>query len=124
MRNAIAALMLVALAGVGCSQQSRQMADRDNTAVNERDRPNNAKTPIDQNENKQDIEMTANVRQRILKEDVSVNARNVKIITQDGKITLRGPVKSQDEKDLVERIAQDVAGAEKVDNQIEVEARP
>ncbi len=68
--------------------------------------------------------ITADVRSRILKEDVSVNARNVKVITADGHVTLRGPVKNQAEKDLVERIAKDVAGATNVDNQIEVEANP
>lgn len=124
MRVSIFAAMLAAVFAVGCNQNARSVADRDNTAVNERDKPNGALTPIDQNENKPDLNITAAVRQRILKEDVSVNARNVKIITQDGAVTLRGPVKTQAEKDLVEKIAKEVAGDSKVDNQLEVEANP
>jgi len=124
MRVSLFAAMLAAVFAVGCNQNTRAVADRDNTAVNERDKPNEALTPIDQNENKPDLNITAAVRQRILKEDVSVNARNVKIITQDGAVTLRGPVKTQAEKDLVEKIAKEVAGDSKVDNQIEVEENP
>ncbi len=124
MRISLFAAMLAAVFAVGCNQNPRSVADRDNTAVNERDKPNGALTPIDQNENKPDLNITATVRQRILKEDVSVNARNVKIITQDGAVTLRGPVKTQAEKDLVEKIAKEVAGDSKVDNQLEVEANP
>lgn len=124
MRISLFALMLAAFFAVGCNQNARSVADRDNSVVNERDKPNGALTPIDQNENKPDLNITATVRQRILKEDLSVNARNVKIITQDGAVTLRGPVKTQAEKDLVEKIAKDVAGDSKVDNQLEVEANP
>jgi hyperosmotically inducible protein len=125
MKAALFAVALVAMTmGVGCSQQDRRMADRDNSAVNERDRSSASKTPIDQNENEFDIKITAAVRKRIMDADVSLNARNVKIITQDGNVTLRGPVKSEGEKDIIEQIAKDVAGKAKVDSQLEVEARP
>ena len=93
---------------------------RDNTEVNVRDRSDAAKTPIDQNENKKDIDITANIRKRVVDTKMSVNAQNVKIITQDGRVTLRGPVESEDEKRQIEEIAADVAGADHVDNQIEV----
>ena len=63
----------------------------DNTEVNVRDRSEAAKTPIDQNENQKDIDITANIRKRVVDTKMSVNAQNVKIITQDGKVTLRGP---------------------------------
>ena len=82
---------------------------RDNTEVNVRDRSDAAKTPIDQNENKKDIDITANIRKRVVDTKMSVNAQNVKIITQDGKVTLRGPVKSADEKAQIEKMAQEVA---------------
>ncbi len=94
---------------------------RDNTEVNVRDRSDAAKTPIDQNENKRDIDFTANIRKRVVDTKMSVNAQNVKIITQDGKVTLRGPVKSADEKLQIEKIAQDVAGPANVDSQLEVQ---
>ena len=94
---------------------------RDNTEVNVRDRSDAAKTPIDQNENKKDIDITANIRKRVVDTKMSVNAQNVKIITQDGKVTLRGPVKSVDEKTQIEKLAHEVAGAGNVDNQLEVQ---
>jgi len=104
-------------------------ADRDtrpdNTAVNQRDASPHAKTPIDQNENQADINVTAKIRQQVLDEkDLSIDARNAKIITADGKVTLRGPVKSDQERDTLDRIARDVAGEGNVDNQLEVATAP
>lgn len=93
----------------------------DNTAVNTRDRDPAAKTPIDQNENEADIKITADIRKRVLEQsDFSVNARNVKIITADGKVTLRGPVTTEAERDTINKIAQEIAGQDKVDSQLEV----
>jgi len=94
---------------------------RDNTAVNTRDRSDNVKTPIDQNENRADVDTTADIRRRVVDTKISVNAQNVKIITQGGKVTLRGPVASQEEKDRIEKLATEVAGEGHVDNQIEIQ---
>lgn len=126
----------LALACTGCdpvtptdnTSASRDMktttADRDNTAVNQRDQYTVNKTPLDQNENDRDIGITADIRKRVVDANLSINAQNVKIITQDGKVTLRGPVKSADEKKMVEDIARDVAGDAKVDSQLEIEKNP
>ncbi len=92
----------------------------DNTAINVRDRDANAKTPIDQNENQADIDITANIRKQVVDTEMSVDAQNVKIITQDGQVTLRGPVNSAEEKKQIEDIANSVAGAGKVVSQLEV----
>jgi len=100
---------------------STEEVKKDNTAVNARDRSSTAKTPIDQNENQKDIDITASIRKRVVAEKLSSNAHNAKIITQDGKVTLRGPVASEDEKKQIEEIATDVAGAANVDNQLEVQ---
>lgn len=94
--------------------------DRTNTGINVRDRDSTAKTPLDQNENKADIKTTADIRKRVVETKMSVNAHNVKIITQDGMVTLRGPVMTEEEKQTIGKIALDVAGANKVDNQLEV----
>jgi osmotically-inducible protein OsmY len=91
-----------------------------NTAVNVRDRTETAKTPIDQNENQSDINLTATIRKRVVGTEMSTDAHNVKIISQEGHVTLRGPVKSPEEKAQIEAIARDVAGKEKVDSQLEV----
>ncbi len=129
--------ILIAASCVGCDQPYRAttdnsvkqpatktMVDRDNTAVNKRDRDTAAKTPLDQNENKLDIGITADIRKRVVDTKMSINAHNVKIITQDGKVTLRGPVKTADEKKQIEEIARSVAGEKNVDSQLEVEQTP
>jgi osmotically-inducible protein OsmY len=96
--------------------------DANNTGLNERDRDHATKTPLDQNENKNDIEVTAAIRKRVVDSKLSTEAHNVKIITQDGKVTLRGPVESDHEKVRIEEMAVAVAGAGHVDNQLEVKA--
>ena len=124
----LASLSLLLMAA--CNDASRPAAspapakDRDNTAVNVRDRGDDVKTPINQNENQQDVNITADIRKRVVDTKMSTNAQNVKIMTQDGRVTLRGPVKSEDEKTRIGQIAEEVAGSGKVDNQIEVETNP
>lgn len=100
------------------------MVNRDNTAINKRDRDGATKTPLDQNENKADIGITADIRKRVVDTKMSVNAHNVKISTQDGKVTLRGPVKTDEEKTQIEEIARSVAGEKNVDSQLEVQQTP
>ncbi len=94
--------------------------DPTNTAVNKRDRDATEKTPFDQNENRSDIDVTAKIRQQVVDTKMSVDAQNVKIITQDGRVTLRGPVATEQEKQRIDDIAKSVAGADKVDNELEV----
>jgi osmotically-inducible protein OsmY len=76
---------------------------------------------MDQKQNQADIDTTANIRKQIVDAHVSIDAQNVKIITQNGKVTLRGPVHSEDEKQRLQEIAQSVAGADNVDNQLEIQ---
>jgi osmotically-inducible protein OsmY len=93
----------------------------DNTARNERDRSDATKTPGDQAENEADRTITQSVRQAITSDDsLSTDAKNVKVITSDGTVTLRGPVQSEKEKTEIEAKAKQVAGVKKVDNQLEV----
>ncbi|HEX5103193.1 MAG TPA: BON domain-containing protein [Pirellulaceae bacterium] len=100
---------------------ANQPAEPDNTAVNERDADGATKTPIDQDESQADVSTTAKIREQITsQEGMSINARNVKVMTSNGRVTLRGPVDSSAERETIERIAQDVAGAANVDSQIEV----
>ena len=97
------------------------MTDADNTARNVRDRNNRTLTPLDQGNSKSDVNITAQIRKGIIaREGVSVNAKNVKIITVDGRVTLRGPVNSAEEKRLLGVIATDIVQGENVDNQLEV----
>lgn len=93
----------------------------DNTGRNERDRDGNTVTPEDQSENEADRKITADIRSAITgDETMSLNARNVKIVTLNGVVTLRGPVETQAEKDAIEAKAEAIAGVSRVDNQLEV----
>lgn len=103
----------------GNSQPSNTPAKND-TGINRRDQ-SDTKTPIDQTEDSASVKTTAEIRQKVVNHNgLSVNARNVKIITENGHVTLRGPVESLDEKEVIGRYAVEVAGAANVDNQIEV----
>jgi hypothetical protein len=131
MRTAIVLSMAVALAA--CHKTDRNRTDEtsektpaanvraDNTKKNERDLEPYAVTPENQKENETDRSITQQVRKNVMKnDDLSFNAKNVKIITQDGVVTLRGPVKSEEERAQIAALAQRVDGVKKVDNQLEV----
>jgi hypothetical protein len=93
----------------------------DNTGVNKRDRKDSEPTADQQKNNKTDLDLTAEIRRSVMKEkDLSVNAHNVKIIAQDGKVTLKGPVANASEKKVVEEKAGAVAGAQNVTSEIEI----
>lgn len=94
----------------------------DNTRINRRDRDGARPTPLDQGNSTGEVAATARIRKAILARDgLSVNAQNIKIITADGRVTLRGPVKSAAEKEIIGEIAVREAGESLcVDNQLEV----
>jgi osmotically-inducible protein OsmY len=93
----------------------------DNTAKNERDASGDSKTSGDQSESSEDIKITAAIRRAIVADDsLSMTATNVKIITADGKVTLRGPVKTDAEKSKIAQLAKKEAGKATIDNQLEV----
>jgi osmotically-inducible protein OsmY len=93
----------------------------DNTAVNKRDRAPAEKTADQQSNAKTDVDVTRRIRQAIVADkSLSTNAHNVKIITREGKVTLKGPVRTDAEKQAVETKAIDVAGAGNVTNEISV----
>jgi osmotically-inducible protein OsmY len=97
--------------------------DADNTGRNVRDREERTLTPMDQSNKKEDIDLTATIRKALMDDDtLSTNGRNVKIITRDGIVTLRGPVDSDQERVAIARTAQSVAGVRRVDNQLEINA--
>ena len=102
----------------------KNKVDADNTKVNARDRDGAQPTPTDQGNSAADLEMTQKLRQALVADDtLSSNARNLKIITKDGAVTIRGPVKDAAEKDRVTAMLKDAAGAATVDFQIDVETK-
>lgn len=97
--------------------------DADNTERNMRDRDARTLTPLDQGNSQPDLDTTAQIRKEIVGgKDMSMNAKNVKIITNGGKVTLRGPVNSAEEKRIIGEIAERVAKAGNVTNQLEVKS--
>ena len=93
----------------------------DNTKVNKRDRAKGAPTADQQKENAGDREITQKIRQSIMKDkSLSTYAHNVKVIAQGGQVTLKGPVRSDEEKRTIEALANDVAGNGHVTNQLTV----
>ena len=93
----------------------------DNTGRNVRDRGGDTVTSGDQSESKADLETTRKIRQAVVGDDsLSTSAHNVKIITADGAVTLRGPVRSDDERRKIGAMAEQVAGAGRVQNHLEV----
>jgi hyperosmotically inducible protein len=96
-------------------------ADETNTEVNVRDRDGALPTPGDQSNQEGDLQITARIRQAILDDDaLSITAENIKIITMNGRVTLRGPVKSSAEKSAIVAKAQQIAGTTQVDDQLEI----
>ncbi|MCX5659463.1 MAG: BON domain-containing protein [Planctomycetota bacterium] len=92
----------------------------DNSGVNTRDRAPDAPTAGMAGQTKPDVQLAADIRKRVMDTELSVTAKNSKIVVQDGKVVLRGPVNTQAEKDSIGAIAADVAGAGNVENQLEV----
>ena len=94
----------------------------DNTKVNQRDRNSTEPTADQQKANKSDRELTRAVRRALVQDkSLSTYAHNVKIVTQDGVVTLKGPVRSQEEKQAVEAKAAEVVGApDKVHSELDV----
>ena len=93
----------------------------DNTKVNTRDRAKDAVTADQQKENSSDRDLARKIRQSLMKDKgLSSYAHNVKVIAQDGQVTLKGPVRSDEESRSVEAKATEVAGAGHVTNQMSV----
>src|SRR5690349_9388405 len=96
------------------------MADDDkskanNTAINERDRSNETKTSGDQSNTSADLKITQAIRRALMKDnELSTTAKNVKIITSNGQVTLRGPVKNAQEKTKISELARSASGGAQV----------
>lgn len=93
----------------------------DNTKKNENDREGNKPTADDQQNDQISLKLTSRIRRALrADESLSMNANNVKIISLKDKVTLRGPVNSEEEKAKVHKIACDIAGHANVTNDLEV----
>ena len=78
-------------------------------------------TPADQKNDQADLDLTASIRKSLVADrDLSMNAKNVKIISRDGNVTLRGLVQTDAEKAKIEDEAANIAGVRNVDNELDV----
>jgi hyperosmotically inducible protein len=114
---------VLCLLGTATTQDSGQpqSPQPDNTKVNERDRNASAPTAQEQKENGPDRETTQKIRKAIVADkSLSTYAHNVKIITQNGRVTLKGPVQSEEDKKAIEAKAAEVAGESNVTSELQV----
>jgi hyperosmotically inducible protein len=121
------ALLGVFLLGTGTmvwAQEPSQQPAPDNSKVNQRDRNKAEPTADQQMNNRSDLELTRQIRKALMNDkSLSSYAHNVKIIAQDGAVTLKGPVRSEEEKTAIEAKATEVAGNGKVTSQLEVKPK-
>lgn len=116
-RKTTLTVVLFLLASVGLGAQT----PADNTKVNRRDRAKGAVTADQQKDNATDRDLTQKIRRAVMQDkSLSTYAHNVKVIAQGGTVTLKGPVRSTEEKQSVESKAVEVAGAGHVVNQMSV----
>lgn len=121
MNKLAAAMVFAGGLAVGGISACTEGSSADNTATNVRDRSDAALTSGDQGTTPGDIKITQEIRKAITADkDLSTNAHNVKIITDNGIVTLRGPVKSAQEKSSIGAKAETAAGVTRVDNQIDI----
>ena len=119
----VASSALLGLCAVTMAQDSPPVAPN-NSAVNVRDRAPGAMTAGEQSNAKSDVALTRKIRRAVVKDhSLSMLAHNVKIVTANGNVTLRGPVNSEAEKVAIASKAKAIAGAGNVDNQLEVKGQ-
>ncbi len=93
----------------------------DNSKMNQRDTNSDELTAAQQGNTQSDVEISRKLRKELVKDKrLSVYAHNVKIITQDGVITLKGPVRTEAEKALIEARAGKIVGCRHVENEMDV----
>lgn len=122
--SALACVLALASAYTSAQDSSAQQPAPDNTKANQRDKNKAEPTADQQKENQPDREIARKIRQSIVQDkSLSSYAHNVKIISENGAVTLKGPVRSDEEKAAVEAKAAEVAGADKVTSQLEVKPK-
>jgi hyperosmotically inducible protein len=115
----------LALASISITSLSA-MADEektnaDNTAMNQRDRSGETATSGDQSNSSADLKITQAIRQALMKDgELSTTAKNIKVITANGQVTLRGPVNNAQEKAKIDQIAKSAGSGAKIVNELDV----
>ena len=117
-------MCLLSLVSSTANAQDSTVPAADNTKVNQRDKDKAQPTADQQKDNQPDREIARKIRRSIVQDKtLSSYAHNVKVIAQNGTVTLKGPVRSDEEKTAVEAKAAEIAGADKVNSQLEIKPK-
>jgi len=121
MKRTLLVLACLSALSVAAFAADDEKTNSDNTATNERDSSGETKTSGDQSNSSADLKITQAIRQALMKDDqLSMTAKNIKIITANGQVTLRGPVKTAQEKSKIDQLARSAASGAKIENQLDV----
>ena len=121
MKQIILSLACLSALGLTALAADDKKVNPDNTAINQRDRSAETRTSGDQSNSSTDLKITQAIRQALMKDgDLSMTAKNIKVITANGQVTLRGPVKTVQEKAKIDHLAKSAAGGAKINNQLDV----
>jgi len=121
MKRTLLALGCLSALSLAAFAADNENVKPDNTAKNERDRSSGTKTSGDQSNSSADLKITQAIRRALIKDrELSTTAKNIKVVTANGQVTLRGPVKSAQEKAKIDQLAKSAAGGAQIDNQLDV----
>jgi osmotically-inducible protein OsmY len=121
LKYAASVLALTGLLIAGAPQEPNQPPASDNTKVNKRDRSKAEPTADQAKNNATDRELMQKIRRSLMDDkSLSTYAHNVKVIAQNGKVTLKGPVRSEEEKQTVAQKATEIAGAGNVVDELTI----
>lgn len=121
----LAASLVAAIGACSATDENRTTTDdvvkADNTGINQRDQNEAKLTPMDQGTSEADRMLTQSIRQTVVENaSLSLNAKNIKVISIDGVVTLRGPVDNATEKQTIVDAARAIAGVTRVVDELEV----
>jgi hyperosmotically inducible periplasmic protein len=121
MKRTLLIIACISSLSLAATASDDEQTKADNTATNERDRSGETQTSGDQSNNSADLKITQAIRQALMKDgDLSTTAKNIKVITENGQVTLRGPVKNVQEKARVNQLAKSAAGGAHIVDQLDV----
>ena len=121
MKQTLIALACLSMVGVVAITADDEKTKADNTAMNQRDRSGETTTSGDQSNTTADLKLTQAIRSALMKDsELSTNAKNIKVVTANGQVTLRGPVNSPQEKTKINQIARSAAGEAQIVDQLDV----
>jgi len=113
----VATVTAVSMAAIAADEKTQP----DNTAINKRDRSGETNTSGDQSNSSADLQITQAVRRALMQDDqLSTTAKNIKVITANGQVTLRGPVNNAQEKTKIDQIVKSAAGGARIVDELEV----